>query len=418
MFFAETLIRSAARLLRDETGNVAMIFALMIIPALGLTGVAVDYSQAVRSATKLQAVADAAAIAGARLPATANQNRQLAAQANFDANIAQSNLPGAQGTIQASNAEVSVRVTYSQPTTLSRLFHLDVINLSIAAAARSQVDNGAVTCLLALNPTVDQGLHLQGINKLSDQNCWAWVNSTSGSSIYATGAATATAQGFCTAGGVVGADHFLPAPYTGCDPIADPFAAKFAGYSPPGGPCLATNLVLKSGTYSLQPGTYCGGLSLKPHATVTFQPGLYVIKDGPLVFQGQSTASGTGVSFYFTGSNTSLQLLGGGNASLRAPASGDLASFLFIQDPASNPSTSTVIQGGGSVTLEGVLYAPTWVVNIGGNGQVNQNAPYWAMVADSFRMEGNGTLNIRSNASAIGLPSIMPLVRTGPVLIR
>ena len=40
------------------------------------------------------------------------------------------------------------------------------------------------------------------------------------------------------------------------------------------------------------------------------------------------------------------------------------------------------------------------------------------MVADSFYMEGNGKLYVRSNAEAAGLPNIMPKIPTGPLLLR
>jgi Flp pilus assembly protein TadG len=56
-------VLSAARRIRhDRAGNVAMIFALTTIPLLGAVGGAIDYSTAVRARSKLQAVADAAAL--------------------------------------------------------------------------------------------------------------------------------------------------------------------------------------------------------------------------------------------------------------------------------------------------------------------------------------------------------------------
>jgi Flp pilus assembly protein TadG len=48
------------RLLEDRSGNVAAIFAVAAIPALGLVGVAVDYSRATGYRTALQSAADAA----------------------------------------------------------------------------------------------------------------------------------------------------------------------------------------------------------------------------------------------------------------------------------------------------------------------------------------------------------------------
>jgi Flp pilus assembly protein TadG len=51
-----------ARLSRDERGNVAPIFAIAVIPILGLTGTAVDYSNANAARTAMQAALDTTAL--------------------------------------------------------------------------------------------------------------------------------------------------------------------------------------------------------------------------------------------------------------------------------------------------------------------------------------------------------------------
>lgn len=47
----------------NSSGNVAMITALVAVPMIGAVGCAIDYSNAVMIRTKLQAAADAAALA-------------------------------------------------------------------------------------------------------------------------------------------------------------------------------------------------------------------------------------------------------------------------------------------------------------------------------------------------------------------
>src|SRR5580692_5448658 len=51
------------RFIRDRNGNVAMIFALSIIPCVFLTGMALDFSAAIQKRVILNAAADAAALA-------------------------------------------------------------------------------------------------------------------------------------------------------------------------------------------------------------------------------------------------------------------------------------------------------------------------------------------------------------------
>ena len=404
----------------NQRGNVGIIFGMMLVPLLAVTGAAVDYGRAVSAKSKLQGIVDAAANAGARLPATANQNREKAVLAVFDANVTGTELEGVQPQVQASNADTSVKATYTMETALLGLIGIDEIDVTAKTTSRSHVENGGVVCLLALNPDTPDGLHLQGINKTSQRNCWAWVNSTNATAINAVGASAGVAQGFCTAGGVTGSEHFSPAPYKGCDPYEDPFAAKFSSFSYSAS-CTKTNTDLKSGAYTLEPGTYCGGITVRPQATVTFKPGLYVIKGGEFEVQAGSSVSGTDVTFYFTGSGTSFEVRGGGNMDFRAPkadATAGVPGFLFIQDKTSNPGAEMIIQGGGRVKMEGVLYAPTWRVNISGNGEINQDSKFLAMIADSFYMEGNGKLYINSDAPAVGLPDLMPKIPTGPLILE
>ncbi len=400
-------------------GNVAMTFGLMALPFLATIGAAIDIGQAISTQRKLQALVDTAAIAGARLPATSNQNRIAAATHIFEKNLDDSGLIGVTKTVSGSNAEVTVEAALQLPTAIMKLFGHDYFNLKSRAAARAQVDNGGIACLLALNETIADGLHMQGINKTSSDKCWAWVNSNNPTSINAAGAAIGTAQGFCTYGGVVGDEHFSPTPFRGCSRMEDPFAEKFRTYSPPVGDCVATNLQLKSGDHVLQPGIYCGNTTLKPHANVQLMPGTYVFQDGTLEIQAQSSVTGEEATLYFRGSDTALHLRGGGSLDLRAPTSGSLAGFAIVDRRIySEPIHETVIQGGGRIKIEGIAYTPQWRMNISGNGAMNDESLCFAMIADHFYLEGNGQLHIRSDCEEAGLPQLMPKIKTGPLLLQ
>ena len=403
----------------DERGMVAPMFALLAIPMFALVGAALDYAQAATRKVQLQAAVDAAVVAGARLPATANQNRYEATEQMLAQRLADQGLSEARTKIDASNAEVRVAATYTHPTHILPIVGITSFEVKAESAGRSQIENGGVACMLALNPTTGDGLHLQGINKATSHNCWTWVNSSAATAINAVGASVATAQGFCTVGGVLGGDHFFPSPYTGCEAMDDPFAEKFASTYPDGA-CKATNLELKKGTHSLQPGVYCGGLRIRVQADVTMQPGVYVIKDGALEIEAQASLTGLGVAIVFRGSDTRLDVKSGSNVVLKAPASGTYAGFVLVDRKISHWSSvrETVIQGGGRIKIEGVLYAPQWRVNISGNGDINQESEYFSMIADHFYMEGNGKLHIKSNAVAVNLPSIMPKIKTGPMLLE
>lgn len=404
----------------DRRGVIAILFALILVPAVAFVGSAVDYARALSVQTRLQSVTDIAAQAGARLPATANANRMEAALKSFNANMVNAKITAAPPSIEASNSGVSVTATSSVPTAFMGLIGVENIDVAASASARSQIQNGGVACLLALSPSSLDGLHMQGINKISSPDCWAWVNSTASSSINATGAATGVAQGFCTAGQVDGNEHFTPVPFPGCDPMEDPFYEKISNQWVPTS-CTHTNLQLKNGTHTLTPGVYCGNTILKPQAEVTMQPGLYVMRDGYFQVQAGASVTGNGVTLFFYGQNTMMEVRGGGSLDLKAPTTGDLAGFVIVDRKLDwyDPSIrETVIQGGGRLKIEGILYAPQWKVNISGNGEINQEADFFTMIADSFYMEGNGKVNITSDAAAAGFPELMPKIKNGPVMLQ
>src|SRR5437667_10715528 len=58
---------------KSQRGNVAPIFAISIIPLVGLTGMAVDYSRANALRTSVQAALHATALAMAKSAASLNQ---------------------------------------------------------------------------------------------------------------------------------------------------------------------------------------------------------------------------------------------------------------------------------------------------------------------------------------------------------
>ena len=76
------------RFAQDERGTVALIFGLSILPVMGLTGAAVDYSRASLVRTELQAATDATALALAKDSVTAT-TAEINARANaiFTANF-------------------------------------------------------------------------------------------------------------------------------------------------------------------------------------------------------------------------------------------------------------------------------------------------------------------------------------------
>jgi len=81
--------RAAARFVRADRGNVAVIFAIALVPMLGIIGAAVDYSRAVAARSAMQAALDTAALMVAKDaqadPKMTSEQATAAAQKYFKA---------------------------------------------------------------------------------------------------------------------------------------------------------------------------------------------------------------------------------------------------------------------------------------------------------------------------------------------
>jgi Flp pilus assembly protein TadG len=399
------------RIAGDRRGSVGMIFGGALVPVVVLAGAAIDYGQAVRARSALQSATDAAALAGASLLAASAERRQELAISVFNANLPASlQGQGVTPTVESSLEHVRVTASYDQPMAFMKLVNIN--SLSVGANANVTIDTTIVDgsiCMLALTPSAtSQGIHLDGNSTIADHRCWAWSNATGFNSMDAGGSSQATAAGFCAAGSAIGGNLFQPAPLEGCAQRPDPFADL---QIPSVGSCTYSNAKYGSGTHTISPGVYCGGLEVKPQAVVTMQPGTYIIKDGTLLVRAGSLLQGEGVTIVFTGVADRMEVNGGGNIDLKAPTAGALAGFLFLDTRFDMHNYSHVILGGGDIRMEGILYAPKRQVEIGGNGVINQEARFYAMVANDFHLYGTGDLYMRIDHAAAGFPDLLPKVK-------
>ena len=103
-------------------------------------------------------------------------------------------------------------------------------------------------------------------------NCGIAINDTNAAAASITGGATVSATAISIAGNYVvnNGGTISPAPTTGTQTVADPFASV-AG--PTAGACNYTNYSPGFGTWTLNPGTYCGGITINNGATAAFKRG-------------------------------------------------------------------------------------------------------------------------------------------------
>ncbi len=139
------------------------------------------------------------------------------------------------------------------------------------------------------------------------------------------------ASGLCVTGGAYlsGWATVSPEPSLGCPPQPDPLAGLKA---PEVGGCDHHDSVFSSQSSTLQPGVYCGGLTVKGASNLELAAGTYVIKDGPLAIHDTSKVSGDGVTFFLTGDDALIRFDDDSSLTLTAPTDGDMAGILVFQD--------------------------------------------------------------------------------------
>ncbi|MEZ5839082.1 MAG: pilus assembly protein [Hyphomicrobiales bacterium] len=167
--FNRSLWRSAAqRFRRDDRGAVAIVFALTLIPVLGIAGVAIDYSRAELARNHLQDAADAAALAAGVDLASQTPDIQKAAKASFDAdikglnNVTITNFKAKMLTVQQDGSNgVRVDATGHMKTELLGL--IGVNSMDVSVFSEIGVANKKVEVSLVLDNTGSMGFN----NKLN-----------------------------------------------------------------------------------------------------------------------------------------------------------------------------------------------------------------------------------------------------------
>ena len=155
MFFHRKFKETSQRkeFFRQEKGAVILIWALALIPLMGMLGIAIDAGRIYYVHSIITGAVDAAAIAGAKTAGT-NGNIVGKATAIFNANIPSDfggTINGPTITLTSNNQIVNVSATATIPTTFMML--LGQNSISASANSQAQISNPGTEIVLALDNT-------------------------------------------------------------------------------------------------------------------------------------------------------------------------------------------------------------------------------------------------------------------------
>ena len=389
------------RFVRDDSGSYAVVVALAMPALIGAAGLGTEATWWLYKHKNIQSAADSGAVSAA----TAGNNVVVEANSvvasygypnGADVSVTV-NQPPASGNFTSSAQAVEVIVTQSQPRLLSALFGRGAVPITARSVALANAGTG---CVLALDPTASPAITVKGSAQLNLINCNLYANSNAGTALNVSGSATISANVVGVTGGISGASS-ITAPNgirTGIRALPDPYAnvtPTMPSY------CDVSSKQNVKGTTTLNPGVYCGDITVNAGATLTLNPGVYYFNGANLSVAGNATISGSGVTLVFTGSGTnwgSASIGSNANVSLVAPSTGPTAGIAIYGDRKMPAGTAFSLTGGGTQKLGGAIYLPSGALSFsGGNGT---STACTQIIVDTLTVTGNS--NVQVNCSAFG----------------
>ncbi|MDK9695769.1 MAG: pilus assembly protein TadG-related protein [Siculibacillus sp.] len=393
---------------RDGSASTVTVFSFVAVGLIVVAGGAVDYAAMSATQTQLQNAADASALAGAkefRLGNAAVQTVEQVARTHALATLSKvAETPGSISVTPAVDTTaktVKVTITSSLPTYVLKAFGPSMAEITVSATAK--VVGGAPICVIGLDKDANKTVFLDKSAKLEAPGCSVYSNSTGSGGLEAKDDASIKAAFICTAGGKFGAKKasFTPDPQLDCPALPDPLAAR---PQPHAAGCIQTDLVLAGVATTLMPGTYCGGITIDKGAKVTFSPGVYVIKDGPLIVTGQGALTGANVGLFLTGKGAQIRFDGPSSVSLTAPKSGDMAGILIFEDRAAPLGQKHEITSNDTRMLLGTIYLSRGRLHVAAQSPVADKSAYTIVVANQFSLSEGPTMVLNTDYGATSIP--------------
>jgi hypothetical protein len=400
------LRRLLQHFLRDQSGSYVLVVALMMPVLVGTASLGTEVVWWLYKHKNMQSAADSGAVsaatAGSNLTAQANSVTASYGYMNGVNSVAVTvNQPPSTGNYATTPQAVEVVVSQSLPRMLSSLFGSGPVVITARAVA---VPNAGTGCVLGLDPTASSTVAISGSNNLNLINCNLYSDSNASPSLNVNGSARVSANQVGAVGSVSGASNITAANgiKTGMRPVTDPYqnvTPIMPGY------CDYNNKIQVKGTTTLNPGVYCGDITVDAGATLTLNPGVYYFSGANFSVAGNATVIGAGVTLIFTGSgnNWGTATIGSNaNITLTAPTSGATQGIVMYADRRMPVGTAFNLEGGGTQNFGGAIDLQKAALKFaGGNGTTTSCTQ---IIADTITFTGSS--NVQVNCAALGTSAI------------
>ena len=397
---------------RDRRGQILISLALMFGVLLAFMGLVFDGGRIYYERVRMQAAADAGALASNWEQQRRNLSEVTASALHATKlNGFEDGVNGVNVQVTSSVSDTTVTVVIDQDFPTTFLGILGVTQSTVAAQGVAAMTPYGDACIIALDRSATDALRASG-GAVVTAACGIMSNSADSTrGMRGMGGAVVTSSWTGVTGGVTGQEHFTPAPETGVPPILDPMAhvdpPDYAAWP-------AGSYDTPSQTYVCPAGNcvFSGEIKIN-NGSRTFQSGTYVLQKGLKITGGDVT--GTGVCFYNVNASGKdhIDIGGNGDVQLSAPTSGPMKGILFFADrnsPYKNPGNK-IGRGNSASYFEGALYFPSQHLDWAGSS--NTGGP-WSMVI-AKTIDVTGTAGIGGGVSLPPDPTALPGI-TRPML--
>ena len=375
------MLRFLSQLLRQEGGSILPTLAISAPVILGMTALGTDGSYYVMSKSNLQTAVDAAAYAAAwEMSQGSDDNMDFMARLEAERNGFDPSAGELVVTpVTQSDGQVVIEASISQtaPLWFFNAVVSEPFKINVEAQSLVSNDYSGNYCILALEEENSGAFSAVGTVDIFAESCGLAVNSTDEEAIDLSGNidlnfGTVTIAGDYAING--GAAEFTYSSLRAhASRVLDPYADLEV---PETTPCTAAAVrrrtsITGSGSATLNPGVYCGGITISGTNDITLNPGTYVLDGGDFLVRGGGSLRGEGVTIILTntgaGSWGRINISGNRVIDLSAPTTGYYAGVtLFVDRDAPEDVIDHTMTGTADILIDGVVYIPSQNLTFGG----------------------------------------------------
>ncbi len=413
--------RFLARFRRDRRGSVAPMFAIFLVPLIGVMGVAGEVTGWYQIDRSMQNASDAAAVAAATNGVTNNDTGSPAMPAYKREAIAVASQYGytsGANSVTVTPSTVTcpsgagtcfqVKISRTVPFYLVRITKYTGNGSSAQVISTTSIANpyggGTSFCLLALGGTITSGITANGGPK----------SDLSGCSMASNGDATCNGHNLNADSSYAyyGDSNCGLVQHPNSPKVSDPYSGLFTATE------AAADLAKCGGTFagstwssaptlsSNTDNVFCGNVTLSKNITLT--AGTIVIENGQLNLSG-NTLTGANNTIVFSGTTGSAATHGPStgkddNLSITAPTTGQWSGIAVYQDPSLTTGVDITESGNGPTwDIVGLLYLPHSNVTISGAVNKNSSGACLGLVVNTITINGTGYILDHNGCSTAGL---------------